>query len=114
MFLHKTIVVNTPRHSLLWFLTSMVCKHVVLSHALVGSLLWFCFQESILTFCKTKEVNHVNPHLSKKHTSEWGFPGAVLRLPRGCPGRMAWIHIYGFQACGAVARPGGFTSVVLV
>ena len=75
----------------------------------------FCLQESILTFCKTKEVNRVTPHLSnKKHTSEWGFPGAVLRLPRGCPGRMAWIHFYGFQACGAVARPGGFASVVLV
>ena len=26
----------------------------------------FCFQESILTFCKTKEVNRVSPRLSKK------------------------------------------------
>ena len=31
-----------------------------------------------------------------------------MGLPRDCPGRMAWIHFYGFQACGAVARPGGF------
>ena len=52
----------------------------------------FCFQESILTFCKTKEVNRVSPRLSKKtHTSEWGFPEAALRLPRDSPGLASFL-----------------------
>ena len=42
----------------------------------------FCFQESILTFCKTKEVNCVSPRLSKKHIQ---VNGASPRLPCVCP-----------------------------
>ena len=55
----------------------------------------FCFQESILTFCKTKEVNRVSPHLSEKIQVN----GASPRLPCVCP---------------AIARVGwlGFTSMV--